>query len=197
MYRVRLTVDSDPIPNPTPKPLIREAAFEVRSNPALKVPAEDLRAQADFLHALRDDLLQLHAAVRRIKDVQLQVDGLVSRARAVGKGDALTPKADALKAKLSAIADELYNPNLKTNQDSLNYLPKLDFQIAGVGGMADTADAKPTAAAVARHQELRAQLQGILDRLDTVLGQDLSSFNKAVVDAGIPPVVVVPLERKH
>ncbi len=206
-YRVRLTVggvrldreakgtavESDPIP----KPLIREAAFEVRSNPSLKVPAEDLKAQADFLHAVRDDLLQLHAAVRRIKEVQLQVDGLVSRAGAVGKGDALKPKGDALKAKLSAIADELYNPNLKTNQDSLNYLPKLDFQIAGVGGMADTADAKPTAAALARHQELRAQLRGILERLDVVLGQDLGAFNKAVVDAGIPPVIVVPFETKR
>jgi photosystem II stability/assembly factor-like uncharacterized protein len=192
-YRVRLTVESDPIP----KPLIRETAFEVRPNPSLKVPAEDLKAQADFLHAVRDDLLQLHAAVRRIKDVKWQVDGLVSRAGAVGKGDALKPKADALRAKLSGLADELYNSNIRTNQDSLNYLPKLDFQIAGVGGMADTADAKPTAAAVARHQELRAQLQGILERLDAVLREDLGAFNKAVVDAGIPPVIVVPIEKRR
>jgi hypothetical protein len=182
--------ESDPI-------VTREAVFEVRSNPALKVPAEDLKAQADFLHAVRDDLVTLHAAVRRIKDVKLQVAGLVRRADAIGKGAALKPTADSLVEKLSAIADELYNPNLKTSQDSLNYLPKLDFQISGVGGMSDTADARPTAAAIARHQELKGQLTGILSRLKALLSSDLASFNKAVVDAGIPPVILVPFDKRR
>ena len=166
------------------------------SNPSLKVPAEDLKAQADFLHAVRDDLLTLHAAVRRIKDVKLQLAGLQKRADAIGKGAALKPKTDDLTKKLTAIADELYNPNLKTSQDSLNFLPKLDFQISGVGGMSDTADAKPTAAALARHKELQGQLKEILGRLDTALTQDLGAFNKAVADAGIPPIVVVPFEKR-
>ena len=178
-------------------PIAREAAFEVRSNPSLNVPAEDLRAQAEFLHAVRADLLSLHAALRRIKDVKLQLDGLASRAKAVGKGAAIEPKAKEVTAKLSSIADELHNPNIKTSQDSLNYLPKLDYQISGVGGVSDTADAKPTAAAVQRHKELRAQLQGILGRLETVLTQDLGAFNKAVADAGIPPVIVVPFEERR
>ena len=51
-YRMRLKVGAE----------TREAAFEVQSNPSLKVPAADLKAQADFLHAVRDDL---HDAQRR------------------------------------------------------------------------------------------------------------------------------------
>jgi hypothetical protein len=207
-YRVRVTIgsgvrlESPPVAQASSKvdsdpTVVREAVFEVRSNPALKVPAEDLKAQADFLHAVRDDLVTLHAAVRRIKDVKLQVAGLVKRADAIGKGAALKPKADSLAVKLSAIADELYNPNLKTSQDSLNYLPKLDFQISGVGGMSDTADARPTASAIARHQELKGQLTGILSRLDALLSSDLASFNKAVADAGIPPVILVPFDKRR
>ena len=119
------------------------------------------------------------------------------RADAIGKGAALKPKTDALTKTLSGIADELYNPKLKTSQDSLNHLPKLDFQISGVGGMSDTADAKPTAAALARHKELQGQLKGILGRLDAVLQQDLGALNKAVADAGIPSVIVVPFENKR
>ncbi len=60
---------------------------------------------------------------------------------------------------------------------------------------ADTT-AKPPAAIVARHLEQRAQLQGILGRLDTVFSEDLDAFNKAVADAGIPPVIVVPFEKR-
>jgi hypothetical protein len=186
-YRMRLKVGAE----------TREVPFEVQSNPALKVPAEDLKAQADFLHAVRDDLLTLNAAVRRIKDVTLQLRGLQKRADAIGKGAALRDKTEALTKKLSAIADELYNPNLKTSQDSLNYLPRLDFQISGVGGMSDGADARPTAAAIARHKELQGQLKDILGRLDVALTQDLGALNKAVAEAGIPAVIVVPIENKR
>lgn len=160
------------------------------------MPREDLKAQADFLRAVRDDLVTVNAAVLRIKDVKPQLSGLQKRADAIGKGAALKDKTGDLTKKLTAIADELYNPILKTSQDSLNVLPKLDFQIAGVGGMSDTADAKPTAAAVARHKELKGQLKEILGRLDAALTQDLGALNKAVADAGVPPVIVVPFEKK-
>jgi hypothetical protein len=185
-YRVRLKVGAE----------TRELPFEVQSNPGVKVAAEDLKAQADFLHAMRDDLVALNRAVRRIKDVKLQMAGLQKRADAIGKGAAIREKTDALTKTLSGIADELYNPNIKTSQDSLNYLPKLDYQFAGVGGMSDTADAKPTAAAVVRHKELQAQLKEILGRVDAALAQDLGALNKAVADAGIPPIVAVPGERR-
>jgi len=185
-YRVRVKVGSE----------TREAPFEVQSNPSLKVPAEDLKAQADFLHAVRDDLLALNAAVRRIKDTKLQLAGLQKRADAIGKGEGLKAKTEALAKTLSGIADELYNPNIRTSQDSLNFLPKLDFQISGVGGMSDGADARPTAAARARHKELQGQLKEILGRLDVVLSRDLGALNKAVADAGIPPVIVVPVEKR-
>jgi len=118
------------------------------------------------------------------------------RADAIGKGAALKPRTEDLAKKPSEIADELYNPNLRTSQDSLNYLPKLDFQISGVGGMSDTADAKPTAATVARHKELQDHLMEILTRLDTTLDRGLGALNKAVADAGIPAVIAVPFDKR-
>jgi photosystem II stability/assembly factor-like uncharacterized protein len=173
-----------------------DAPFEVRSNPAVNVPVSDLEAQAALLRAIRDDLMTVHGAVRRIKDVRLQVAGLLRRADAIGRGQGLKARAEALNEKLSAIADALYNPNLKTSQDSLNYLPKLDFQFAGLAGVADTADAKPTAGEMARYTELKGQLTELLGRLQTVQDADLKDFNKAVADAGVPPVVLMPFDKK-
>jgi len=173
-----------------------EAPFEVRSNPMVKVPAEDLEAQARLLRAVREDLATIHTSLRRIKDVKLQVTGLMKRADAIGKGQGLKPKADALVEKLSAIADLLYNPNLKVNQDSLNYLPKLDFQFTGLAGVVDTADAKPTTGAEARYRDLKGQLTGIMDRLQKVFDTDLADLNKSVVEAGVPPVIMVPFDKK-
>jgi hypothetical protein len=69
--------------------------------------------------------------------------------------------------------------------------------LAGVGGMADGAEAKPAAATLARHRELQGWLKEILGRLDTVLTQDLGALNKALADAGIPTVIVVQLEIRQ
>ena len=57
--------------------------------------------------------------------------------------------------------------------------------------------AKPTAAALARHQQLQGQLKQLLGRLDAALGQDLGALNKAVADAGIPPIIAVPFEKRQ
>ena len=99
--------------------------------------------------------------------------------------------------KLPASVNELFNPKIKTSQDSLNYLPKLDLQISGVGGTSDGADARPRAAALAWPKELWEQLKEILGRFDTALTQDLGALNRAVADAGIPPVPVVTGGQRH
>jgi photosystem II stability/assembly factor-like uncharacterized protein len=173
-----------------------DALVEVRSNPTLKVPDADLEAQAHLLRAIRDDVVAIHAAIRRIKDVKLQVTGLTARAEAIGKGQELKAKADALCDKLSAIANDLYNPNIKTNEDSLNYLPKLDFQFLGLAGVVDSADAKPTAGELARYQDLKGQLAAVMGRLQAAIDADLKEFTKAVADAGVPPVILVPFDKK-
>jgi len=173
-----------------------DAPFEVRSNPAVNVPASDLEAQAKLLRAIRDDLVAVHGAVRRIKDVKLQVAGLMKRADAIGKGQSLKAKSDALTEKLSAIANELYNPNIKVNQDSLNYAPKLDFQFTGLAGVVDSAEAKPTAAELARYKDLKGQLAELSARLQAVLDTELGEFNKAVASAGVPPVILVPFDKR-
>ena len=186
-YTVRLTVGSETMERP----------FDVRANPAVTVAPEDLKAQADFVRTVTADLAAIHRTLRRIKDVKAQVDGLVKRASAIGKGEGLKGAAESLTGKLQALEDELYNPNLKVNQDSLNYLPKLDFQFAGLAGVADSADAKPTSGILARYQDLKAQLADVMGRVTTTLDTDLTAFNKAVVAAGIPPVVLMPFDKTN
>jgi hypothetical protein len=185
-YTVKLRVGQDRV----------EAAFEVRPNPAVSVPAADLAAQADFLRTVRDDLAWIHNAIRRIKDLKAQTTGLMKRAETIGKGQALKASADTLLEKLTALADELYNPNLKTSQDSLNYLPKLDFQFAGLAGVADTADARPTAGILARYTDLKRQLTDVTERLQHVCEAELVEFNRAVGTAGVPPIVLGPFDKR-
>jgi len=167
-----------------------EASFDVVANPTITVPAADLQAQYAFLDTVQTDVETIHDTLRRIKDVKEQAGGYARRIAASGKGDALKAKAEAIVKAFASIEAELYNPNLRTSQDSLNFLPKLDFQLAGLAGMADTADVKPTAASGARYAELKAQLDGLLARVQTVMDKDVADFNTAVQEMGGPAIVV-------
>jgi len=172
-----------------------EAAFDVVPNPAGAVPAADIQAQSAFLDTVQKDVETIHDTLRRIKDVKDQAQGYARRTASAGKGDTLKAKADAVVKAFEPIEAELYNPKIRTSQDSLNYLPKLDFQLAGLAGMADTADVKPTAASHARYAELKKQLDGLLARAQAVMDKDVAEFNTAVRELGGPAIIIAPSKR--
>jgi photosystem II stability/assembly factor-like uncharacterized protein len=165
-----------------------EAPLEVKTNPNSTAPTADLAAQYAYLNAVRKDVEAIHDTLRQIKDVKEQARQYAKRMAAAGKGDTLTKLAEAIDKAFEPIEAELYNPEIKTGQDSLNYLPKLDFQLTALAGMTDGADVKPTAGAQARYTELKAQLDGVLARVRTVMATEVAEFNKAA--AGGAAIVV-------
>ena len=117
-------------------------------------------------------------------------------AEKLGKGKALKDKGKALSDKLTAIEKKLVNPDVKANQDVLNFPPALDHQFAGIASVVASrrreADGLLTGLPTGRSQ---AELDAIQAELKAVLDKDLAAFNKAVRDADIPPVVVVDEEE--
>lgn len=179
-YTVRVTAHGKTI----------EAPIEIVPSPTGAVPAGDLAAQYAFLTTVRRDVETIHDTLRQIKDVKDQVRRYGKRASAAGKGDSLKAKADQVVKAFEPIEAELYNPELRTGQDSLGHLPKLDFQFAALAGMADTADMKPTAASHLRYTELKAQLDAVLARVKGVMDKDIADFNKTVQGLAMPAVIV-------
>ncbi|MGH9399234.1 MAG: hypothetical protein ACRD00_02615, partial [Thermoanaerobaculia bacterium] len=97
-------------------------------------------------------------------------------------------QAKAMNEKLTAIEKKLVNPDLKSNQDVLNFPPALDHQFVGIASVVASADTAPTDTSYTYFQELEGKLAAIQSELKAVLDKDLADFNKAVRDADIPPV---------
>ncbi len=170
--------------------------LEVRPHPGLPTSSADLQRQFELLTAIHKDLSRTHEAVREIRDVKGQVKGVTERARLVGKGDGLEEIAKLLAQRLSAIEDKLFNPNLKADEDSLLYTPKLDFQFAALAAVVASADARPTVASVNRYAELKGQLTAVESELNQVFDRELGDFNRAVRDRELPAVIVTPKPKK-
>ena len=185
-YRVRLTAGGRTFTEPA----------EVLPQPNGNATPADLRAQFDLLAAIRDRLSEAHVAVLTVRDVRQQVNDLVEHAARAGKVGDLRDRAKALNEKLTAVENDLINPEIKADEDDLNYPPKLDHDFTALAGVVGSADARPTDASTAYYRVLADKLAVIRQRLAGVLAHDLADFNAAVHVQGIEPVVPAPkIER--
>jgi photosystem II stability/assembly factor-like uncharacterized protein len=172
-------------------------AFEVVPRPGIAATPADLDAQFRLLRDTRDGLSATHEAVRQIRDVKAQIQTVQDHAERLGKGPELKDEGKALSDKLTAIEKKLVNPDIKSNQDPLNFPPALDHQFAGLASVVSSADAKPTDSSAVYYKQIRGELDGILKELQAVLDGDLAAFNRRVAQAGIPPVVAAPAKAKE
>jgi hypothetical protein len=181
-YTVRLTVGGKS----------ETRTFEVLPHPAGYATAADLKAQYELLKAIRDRLSDTQVAVMKVRDVRQQVTDLGARAARLGKGDALQKQATAVDEKLTAVENKLTNPEIISDEDSLNYEPRLDHDWTYLAAVVASADAKPTPSSVEYYEVLKARLDAVLAQLQAVLDHDVKEFNQAVEAAGIAPVTASP-----
>lgn len=182
IYKVRLTAGGRSMTE----------TFQVRPHPAGYATAENLKAQYDLLSAIRDRLSETHETVLAIRDVRGQVKDLGERAERMGRGDTLKKRATAIAEKLTTVEEKLTNPNIKSDEDSLNYEPKLDHDFTYLAGIVASADAKPTPGSVAYYDLLKGRLAGITAEYRALLEGDVAEFNRAVDEAKVPRVAPAP-----
>ncbi len=169
-----------------------ERTFEVTPNPTSPATKADLQAQFELLEAIRDALSRTHVNVMEIRDVRAQVTDLGARAKRLGKGDALERRAVSLAKKLTEVELELTNPEIKSDEDDLNYEPKLDHDFTYLAAVVASADRRPTAGSVQAFAELKAKLDAIRGRFDALLAGDVAEFSKAAEEAKLPRVAPAP-----
>jgi hypothetical protein len=104
--------------------------------------------------------------------------------------DGVADAARALDARLTAIEEEINQTRSRGMQDPLNYPPRLDNQIMYLYGVVSGDDARPTAGAVERHQDLEKELDAVLLALEVAFNNELAAFHAMVRRHDAPPVVV-------
>ncbi len=180
-YQVKLTVDGQS----------QTAPLTVKMDPRVTTSQADLKAQFDLLMDIRQQLIKLYSTYSQIGDVRAQLKGMRQRLpQTVAYKPVFTAGGD-LDAKLAAIQDEMIEGRNHSNEDSLSFGVKLDGQLSGlamyVTGASDTA---PTAAAVARYEALRGQIEAALAKWKTVVETDLPGFQKLTRDQNIEAIIV-------
>ena len=105
-------------------------------------------------------------------------------------------RAAAAADKLTAVEEKLINPNIKADEDDLNYEPKLDHDFTNLAGIVASADAKPTAGSLAYYDLLKKRLDAIVGEYRVLVDREVADFNRAVDDARLPRAAPAPKIEK-
>lgn len=172
-YTIRMTIGTD----------AQTAKVHLMRDPRDDCTDADLVAQFEFAIRIRDRVDDANNAVLLIRDAKDKLDEAVKSEASIGK------KADKLKLDLSAVEEEIYQVKMRSGQDPLNYPIKLNNRIAALQGVVLSGDNRPTDGSYAVFGVLTQLLQVQLDKLDSLLKNDLASVNKDLEKKGKKPIV--------
>ncbi|HXG91671.1 MAG TPA: glycosyl hydrolase [Blastocatellia bacterium] len=180
VYQVKLTVDGK----------TQTQSFEVKKDPRVETTQADFQKQFDLLMKIRDKFNETTDAILQIRDTRRQVDDIVNRVKDDPKGKAIADAAKSLNAKLTAVEEALYQTKNQSSQDPLNFPIRLNNKLAALAGVVGAADAPPTEQSYVIYEDLTAQVNAQLQKLNDVMRTDLPAFNRLVREQDIPAVIV-------
>jgi photosystem II stability/assembly factor-like uncharacterized protein len=185
-YQLKLTIDG--------KTMVQ--SFEVKKDPRLETTQADFAKQLDLLLKIRDKFTETSEAILQIRDLRKQIDEITTRLKDQPSGKTIADAAKPLRAKLTAIEEELYQTKNQSSQDPLNYPIRLNNKLAALGGVIASADAAPTDQSYVLYEELVAKINVQLQKLAETIRTDLPAFNKLVREQDVPAVFVKATSRE-
>ena len=171
---------------------VRTESFEIVKDPRLTTTVADFTEQYSLLLRIRDKLTETHDATLNIREIRDQLDGVVARAKRAGKLGAIEDSSKALKKRLVAIEETVYQTKSKSGQDPLNFPIRLNNKLALLGETVASADAKPTTVSYTVYNDLAGRIDMQLAKLKTELSEGLERFNRLVADQQVPAIVPKP-----
>lgn len=147
--------------------------FNIDMNPNLEgITAEDLQKQFDLAMAIRNKTTEANEAVIQIRKIRAQANKYTDTDD-VGLKNALSSILD----KIKVIEEDLYQVQNQSPQDPLNFPIKLNNRLASLRRSIENGQARPTDAAYVVFDELKKELTGHLNKLESALTNDLKRVN--------------------
>ena len=160
--------------------------FELLKDPRQEATQEDLRAQFDFLIAVRDKLTETSEAIIDICKARKQINFVKEKLGEDNK--AIADTAKSVLGKLKSVEEALYQTKNRSGQDPLNFPIRLNNKLGHLASLASMGDYRPTDQDIAFQKEVTQLIDVELAKLKIIFSEDIPKFNQMVGEANIPAV---------
>ncbi len=166
--------------------VVLESTVEIQWDPVNTYDEQAIEDQQRFLVSTFAMIDGIYKRVNSLLDIRKQVELRKSLADDAGD-DEMVAAAEALLTALEQWQEMVTTPHRKTNQDVLNFAPKLDAFLTGLLQQADSAVLGITQGQRRRLADLEPQWTEAMQSWDSMIETDVAEFTRR---AG--PAVIVP-----
>ncbi len=168
-YTASLIVDGDST----------SASFDILPDPRTDASAEDLQTRFNFLKEVRDKVDETHDAIRHMRATRSQIDALAARLNEEEHAPVLT-MGQEIDSAMVTIEETLYQTQLKSNQDMLNYPIKLNNKLAHLGSLASMGLYRPTDQMVEVKTDVTERIDTQLSLWYRIRDEEVPAFNTLI-----------------
>jgi len=166
-----------------------DAPFVIKADPNYKMTDMAYQEQVTFLLQVRDKFNDIQKAVKNIRVIRTQINDLLARVDTNNKKE-LKPLADSINKKLTTIEESLYQTKAKAGEDILNFPMRLNDRMAALYNVAASGNNPPTQQVKDAFNELSAETDIQLARLEKTETEEVRAFNKMIIDKRISVIGV-------
>ena len=161
--------------------------FEIKIDPNLEqITPADIRRQFELSMQIRNATNSANQAVIQIRLIRSQLKKLMNNHELSN----LNASVHKIIEETRKIEETLYQVKNQSNQDPLNFPIKLNNRLASLRRSVENGQARPTDAAYVVFDELKKELNPLLNQLETLLSEDLSRLNNAFKARGFKPIEI-------
>jgi photosystem II stability/assembly factor-like uncharacterized protein len=177
-YTARLTVDGQ----------ASEQSFEVMADPRVETP-DGYEEQQQLVWEAYNAADQVHNSVNKMISVRDQISGLIKASEDHAMADTIAAQGKAANKKISDWIESVVQPNQETFQDVINFPNKLNAQFLYLYNSMDGIVPPVTEGAKQRLDDLQQVWRERKRTMQTILSEDVASFNDIFEENNIPAVI--------
>jgi photosystem II stability/assembly factor-like uncharacterized protein len=181
-YTVRLIVGKD----------TSSRQFAVVADPRVTSTTADLTAQFEAAQRVRARITEIVDRVERLEDLQAQLDARVAQTKDQAYAKQVADAANAARAKLELVRDQLYEIGCHVDQCTLDMPVRLYNWFITLNSQVQQGAYAPTQQHGEIYTDLAGKLTTQLQIMDRIEQEDLRKFNELLQGLGIPSVFVKP-----
>ncbi len=177
-YKVVLTVNG--------KSMSQE--FKVLKDPRNTATQADFEAQLALLKKIQKKEQQTVDTINKIISTRKQIKSYLDQLSAYPKVDELKKAAKPILDKLLDIQNILYQPDIKSPEDDLNFPVKLYIQLASLDAYTESSFDRPPKQMYDLFDKLSGEVDAQFARLKPVMEHDVPQFDALIKKMNIPAV---------
>jgi photosystem II stability/assembly factor-like uncharacterized protein len=168
--------------------VVKEEIAEIKKDLRVDATDADFKAQFDLLMKIHNKLDESHRNINDIREIRKAVTEYMKAVKDTVIISNFQKITQPMLKNLDDLEQNLLQNKAKAMQDLLAYPIRLNDKMAGIAGVVNSADTKPTKASYDVFNDISSKIDKTSEKLRKIVDEDVPAFNNMVKQNQLPAI---------